>query len=99
MPRLLRLVPLFLIGTLEIAPSSGARWNPLNPVESFHKGSDGATIFLEKGAPRFQLCTNSMVRVLPFARNNAADERNEAAELSRRWASGSIVLPKLWVRG
>jgi hypothetical protein len=64
MPRLLRLVPLFLIGTLETAPFSGAQWNPLNPVESFHKGSDGATIFLEKGAPRFQLCTNSMVRVL-----------------------------------
>ena len=64
MPRLLRLVPLFLIGSLPIAPSSGAQWNALNPVESFDKDSDGATIFLKKGALRFHVCTNSMVRVL-----------------------------------
>jgi alpha-D-xyloside xylohydrolase len=64
MPRLLRLVPLFLIASPAIAPSSGAQWNPLNPVESFGKDSDGTTIFLKKGALRFQVCTDSMVRVL-----------------------------------
>jgi alpha-D-xyloside xylohydrolase len=64
MPRLLRLVPLFLIGSLAIAPSLSTQWNPLNPVGSFHKDSDGATIFLKKGALRFQVCTDSMVRVL-----------------------------------
>ena len=64
MPRLMRLVPLFLIGSLGIAPSSGAQWNPLNPVESFQKDCDEATIFLNSGALRFQVCTDSMVRVL-----------------------------------
>jgi len=64
MPRPLRLVPLFLIGSFPIAPSSGAQWNALNPVESFDKDSDGATIFLKKGALRFHVCTDSMVRVL-----------------------------------
>jgi Domain of unknown function (DUF4968) len=63
MPRLLRLVPLFLLASLAIAPSYGAQWNPQNPVQSFHKDSDGATIFLKKGALRFQVCTDSMVRV------------------------------------
>src|SRR5438445_12360589 len=64
MPRLLRLVPLFLIGSLGFASSSCDKWNPLNPVESFHKDSDGATIFLKKGALRFQVRTDAMVRVL-----------------------------------
>ena len=41
-----------------------AQWNPLNPVQSVQKDAGGVTLFLEKGALRFQVCTESMVRVL-----------------------------------
>jgi len=36
----------------------------LNPVHSSQKDASGLTIFLAKGALRFQVCTDSMVRVL-----------------------------------
>lgn len=43
---------------------SVAQWNALNPVQSSQKDADGLTIFLERGALHFQVCTDSMVRVL-----------------------------------
>jgi len=43
---------------------SAAQWNPLNPVQSLQKDADGLTIFLERGALRFQVCTDSMIRIL-----------------------------------
>ena len=43
---------------------SSAQWDPLNPVQSVRKDADGATLFLQKGALRFQVCSDAMVRVL-----------------------------------
>jgi len=84
MLRFLRLVPLVLIGSVEIATPSGAQWNPLNPVESFHKDSDGATIFLKKGALRFQVCTDSMVRVL-FSPERESPKVAEYVVIKSKW--------------
>ena len=44
--------------------SSAAQWNPVNPVQSSQKDVDGLTIILERGALRFQVCTDSLIRVL-----------------------------------
>jgi alpha-D-xyloside xylohydrolase len=62
--RHLRSLVLILIGFTILGPASRAQWNPLNPVDSVQKNSDGATIFLKQGALRFQVCTDSIVRVL-----------------------------------
>ena len=64
LPRSLRLLTLFLPALTAFSPSSSAQWNPLNPVRSSQKDASGLTIFLEKGALRFQVCSDSMIRVL-----------------------------------
>jgi len=64
MLRRLRILQLFLLIFAVPASHSYAQWNPLNPVRSRQKGANGLTLFLERGALRFQVCTESMVRVL-----------------------------------
>jgi alpha-D-xyloside xylohydrolase len=54
---------LFLV-TLLSPIAIRAQWNPLNPVQSVQKDAGGVTLVLEKGTLRFQVCTESMVRVL-----------------------------------
>jgi len=49
---------------MTLSPSSSAQWNPLNPVRSSQKDTSGLTIFLEKGVLRFEVCSDSMIRVL-----------------------------------
>jgi len=44
--------------------TSLAQWNPLNSVQSLQKDAAGLTLTLERGALRFQVCTDSMIRVL-----------------------------------
>jgi len=56
--------PLLFFVLVLLPRPSAAQWNPLNPVHSSQKGPDGLTIFLERGALRFQVCTDSMIRVL-----------------------------------
>src|SRR6266566_1724211 len=61
----LRTLFLYLIPLVAFFPvASQAQWNPLNPIRSVQKNSDGVTLLLEKGALRFQVCTDAMVRVL-----------------------------------
>src|SRR5258708_35118945 len=61
----LRALFLYLIPLVAFFPvASYAQWNPLNPVRSVQKNSDGVTLALEKGMLRFQVCTDAMVRVL-----------------------------------
>jgi len=67
LPRSGRSLLLFLL-ILALAfclpPRLSAQWNPLNPVQSAQKDAEGVTIFLERGALRFQVCGDSMIRVL-----------------------------------
>src|SRR5260221_11126622 len=61
----LRVLFLCLIPLVAFFPAaSQAQWNPLNPVRSVQKNPDGVTLVLEKGALRFQVCTDAMVRIL-----------------------------------
>ena len=55
---------LFLLTSLVHPPRLAAQWNPLNPVQSLQKTHAGLTLFLERGALHFQVCTDSMIRVL-----------------------------------
>jgi alpha-D-xyloside xylohydrolase len=62
--RFLRLFSVLLAFACWYPPRIAAQWNPLNPVQSLQRNADGATLFLEHGALRFQVCNASMVRVL-----------------------------------
>jgi hypothetical protein len=54
----------FLLALTALCPSSSAQRNPLNPVRSSQKDASGLTSVLEKGALRFEVCSDSMIRVL-----------------------------------
>ncbi len=62
--RFFRASSFLLLVSAAISASSFAQWNDLNPVRSSQKHSDGLTLFLEKGALRLQVCSDSIVRVL-----------------------------------
>jgi len=64
MVRLRLLVSALFLVTALFPIAIRAQWNPLNPVRSVQKDAGGVTVVLEKGALRFQVCTESMVRVL-----------------------------------
>jgi len=55
---------LIFLASAAFCSSSLAQWNPLNPVHSSQKDASGLTVFLEKGALRFQVCSDSLIRVL-----------------------------------
>src|SRR5215467_10350912 len=59
-PVLSVVVPALLILS---SPPSLAQWNPLNPVESTERNSDGLTIRLERGAIRLEIWTDQIIRV------------------------------------
>lgn len=48
---------------LALAPEAPAQWIPLNPVTGAEVQPDGALLTLQKGFLRFEVCTDSMVRV------------------------------------
>ena len=62
--RFFRASSFLLLVSAAISASSFAQWNDLNPVRSSQKHRDGLTLFLEKGALRLQVCSDSIVRVL-----------------------------------
>src|SRR5689334_3315456 len=41
-----------------------AQWNALNPVQSSQKDASALTLNLERGAVRFQICSDTIIRVL-----------------------------------
>jgi len=57
------LLSTFLLALTALCPSSSAQRKPLNPVRSSQKDASGLTRVLEKGAPRFEACSDSMIRV------------------------------------
>jgi alpha-D-xyloside xylohydrolase len=55
---------LLLLFVLVSTPRCAAQWNPLNPVKSLDRDEAGVTLNLEHGALRFQVCSETMIRVL-----------------------------------
>jgi alpha-D-xyloside xylohydrolase len=62
--RSVRLFAIFFLAPLTCTPRLSAQWNPLNPVQSWQTDLAGVTFVLERGALRFQVCSDSMIRVL-----------------------------------
>jgi alpha-D-xyloside xylohydrolase len=52
------------ISLLLLASTATAQWNPLNPVKSDEKQTDGVVFRMQSGLLRLQVCSDSIVRVL-----------------------------------
>jgi alpha-D-xyloside xylohydrolase len=55
---------LLLLFVLVSTQRCAAQWNPLNPVKSLDRDEAGVTLNLEHGVLRFQVCSETMIRVL-----------------------------------
>src|SRR6267142_474445 len=86
----LYLVPLVVFVAFVPTPSQ-AQWNPLNPVRSVQKNSDGVTLLLEKGALRFQVCTDVMVRVL-YSPQSEFPRVAEYVVIKSEWPQASFLV-------
>src|SRR5207237_5156003 len=83
MARLFRLL-CFLFTCVALPPALSAQWNPLNPVRSSQRDISSLTLFLEKGALRFQVCTDSMIRVL-FSPEHGFPKVTEYVVIKSEW--------------
>src|SRR5208337_4390844 len=59
-----RLCRVVLLLILLPAATAKPQWNPLNPVKSVEKQSDGVLFRMQTGLLRLQACSDSIVRVL-----------------------------------
>jgi Domain of unknown function (DUF5110)/Domain of unknown function (DUF4968) len=77
LPRFRQFYSLFLLALTAVSLPSSAQWNPANPVRSLRNDPSGLTIFLLKGALRFEILSESVIRVR-YSPNrefpNAADD-------------------------
>ena len=49
---------------LLLASTAAAQWNPLNPVKSDEKQTDGVLLRMQSGLLRLRVCSDSIVRIL-----------------------------------
>jgi len=49
---------------LALVSTAAAQWNPLNPVKSQEKQTDGVLLRMQTGLLRLQVCSDSIVRIL-----------------------------------
>jgi alpha-D-xyloside xylohydrolase len=61
-----------------------AQWIPLNPVKSAEPQPDGVVVVLENGYLRFQVCTESMVRVM-YSLERTVPERPDFLVIKKNW--------------
>jgi len=85
--RRLRFRLLALLAFAVVPVGTSAQWNPLNPVHSIHKDAKGLTLRLEKGALRFEVCSDRMVRVR-FAPENEFPKVTEYVVIKSEWPRG-----------
>ena len=78
--------------------SSGAQWLPVNPVKTVEQQADGALLVLDGGFLRFQVCSDSIVRVTYSLERNLT-ERPDFLVVEKTWPKAAFTLkmddPKL----
>jgi len=89
--RFVVLLSAFGLSCAVATPSAVAQWNPLNPVQSRQKDDAGLTIYLERGALRFQVCTDSMIRVL-YSPQREFPRVTEYVVIKTEWPKANFVV-------
>lgn len=75
-----------------------AQWVPLNPVSSVEAQPDGAILVLKTGFLRFQVCSDSILRVV-YSLERAVPEHSDYMVIKKSWPKTDFTLhtddPKL----
>ena len=88
----MRIIPYALtLSLLLLASAAVAQWNPLNPVTSVEKQSDGVVFRMEVGLLRLQICSDSIVRVL-YAPTSSFPEVKRYAVIKTNWPAAHFSL-------
>ena len=61
-----------------------SQWNPLNPVVSMQRESDGVRLTLQSGVMRLQVCSDSIIRVR-YSPTPTVPTRPELVVIKDRW--------------
>ena len=86
-----RRLSLFLPFHLLFSAALFAQWQPLNPVRGVEHRPDGADLVLEKGFLRFQVCTDSIVRVV-YTLNRNSQEHPDFLVIAKSWPKANFTL-------
>jgi alpha-D-xyloside xylohydrolase len=70
---------------LSFCPGAGAQWNPLNPVQSFKKQSDGVLVTMLQGTLRVKVCSDWIVRVT-YAAGSEIPDTPQYTVIKNKWA-------------
>jgi alpha-D-xyloside xylohydrolase len=84
---LMALAPFFLLSTT----SARGQWLPLNPVQSVEETPDGAELKLLNGYLRFQVCSDSIVRVT-FSLEKEIPHRPDLILVKTSWPKANFTL-------
>jgi alpha-D-xyloside xylohydrolase len=82
---------LLLTFTLAFAASLHAQWLPLNPVKNAERLPDGARLELEQGFLRFQVCSDSIVRVI-YSLERDIQEHPDFLVIKKDWPKTDFQL-------
>jgi len=68
-----------------------AQWNPLNPVVSVQRESDGVQLTLQSGVMRLQVCSDSIIRVR-YSPTSVVPTRPELVVVKNSWPAAKWEL-------
>src|SRR5437660_12538691 len=84
MSRFSRMLWLSLFLWLLVAGPVCAQWNPLNPVLSVQRESDGVRLALQNGTLKLQVCSDSIIRVR-YSPTATFSSRPEIVVIKENW--------------
>ena len=88
----MRIKPYALVlSLLFLAPNTPAQWNPLNPVRTVEKQSDGVLFGMQTGLLRLQVCSDSVIRVL-YTPTSSFPQVKQYAVIVTRWPATHFTL-------
>jgi len=88
---LFRRLSLLLPFSLLFSATLLGQWQPLNPVRGVERRLDGAELRLEKGFLRFQVCTDSIVRVV-YTLDRNTPEHPDFLVITKSWPRASFTI-------
>jgi alpha-D-xyloside xylohydrolase len=86
-----RLCVLAVLSLVFFASSVNAQWQPTNSVKNVEAQTDGATLVLDRGYLRFQVCSDSIVHVV-YSLERGVPERLDFVVVKKNWPHSEFTL-------
>jgi alpha-D-xyloside xylohydrolase len=80
-----------LVYALAMAGSAFAQWMPLNPVTAVEKTADGATLTMQTGTLRVQVCSDSIIHIL-YSPTSQVPDTPQFAVVKSSWPATQWTL-------